>query len=265
MGDAGGWCVTYFSLLVVWVVIAVQSSPCIRKMAQNRCYLLCRESFVPVSPARGVSWESFVPVRPARAASRSSFVPAIGTVCYAYDAAMFERLRSLFGRTLIGSAVGPWDERQFGDFRVWIENREHLRIVYTNSESKDNEPLAQCSFRAYDREVTVTRLEVARCARRVGWGTELILELCRRFPDCQISVSGIEIDPNGIAFWKKLSEEGLIVADELPDCEEILEMHRRAPTSLCRDTWEPPVQATDAARRVKAEYDQQLSVVLSRS
>ena len=227
------------------------------------------ESFVPISPARGVSGESFVPVRPARAASRSSFVPAIGTVCYAYDAAMFERLTSLFGRTLIGSAVGPWDDRQFGDFRLWIENREHLRIVHTNSESKENEPteevLAQCSFRVYGRHVTVTRLEVARCARRVGWGTELILELCRRFPDCQIGVSGIEIDPNGIAFWKKLSEEGLIVADELPDCEEILEMHRRAPTSLCRETWEPPVQATDAVRRVKAEYDQQLSVVLGRS
>ena len=216
----------------------------------------------------GVCWGSFVPVRPARAASRSSFVPAIG-VCYAYDAAMFERLTSLFARTLFGSAVGPWDDRQFGDFRLWIENREHLRIVYTNSESKDNEPteevLAKCSFRVCDRQVTVTRLEVARCARRVGWGTELILELCRRFPDCQISVSGIEIDPNGIAFWKKLSEEGLIVADELPDCEEILEMHRRGPTSLCRETWEPPVQATDDARRVKAEYDQQLSVVLSRS
>lgn len=210
--------------------------------------------------------ESFVPVRPA---SRTSFVPAIGTVCYAYDAAMFERLTSLFARTLIGSAVGPWDDRQFGDFRLWIENREHLRIVYTNSESKDNEPteevLAQCSFRVDDRQVTVTRLEVARCARWVGWGTELILELRRRFPDCQIGVSGIEIDPNGIAFWKKLSEEGLIVADELPDCEEILEMHRRSPTSLCRETWEPPVQATDAARRVKAEYDQQLFAVLSRS
>ena len=83
------------------------------------------------------------------------FVPAIGTVCYAYDAAMFERLTSLFARTLIGSAVGPWDDRQFGDFRLWIENREHLRIVYTNSESKDNEPteevLAQCSFRVDDR------------------------------------------------------------------------------------------------------------------
>ena len=178
---------------------------------------------------------------------------------YVYDAAMFERLISLFGRTLIGCPIGPWDERRIGDFRLRIENREHLRIVHINRELEE-ETLAQCSFCVRGSQVTVTRLEVAHCARRVGWGTELILELRRRFPDHQIDVSGIEIDPNGIAFWKKLSENGLVVASELADCEKMLEMHCQAPASFCRESWQPPVQATDAARMLKAEYDQQSSV-----
>ena len=60
MGEVGCWCVTFFALLGLVVVEAVQSSPCIRKMAQNRCFVACRESFVPVSPAGAACWESFV-------------------------------------------------------------------------------------------------------------------------------------------------------------------------------------------------------------
>lgn len=184
---------------------------------------------------------------------------------------MFDRLISLFVRTSNGSASAPWDERRVGDFRLWIENREHLRIVHINRElEKDiisrkpkEETLAQCSFHVRGSQVTITRLEVAHCARRVGWGTELIRELRRRFPDHQINVSGIEIDPNGIAFWKKLSEDGLVVASELAGCEKVLEMHRQAPSSFYRESWQPPAQATDAARMLKAEYDQQLSVAQS--
>lgn len=172
---------------------------------------------------------------------------------------MFDKLFSRFVRASNGSAIGPWDQRRVGNFRLWIENREHLRIDHIKRGLKE-ETLAQCSFRVCGSQVTVTRLKVAHCARRVGWGTELILELRRRFPDHQIDVSGIEIDPNGIAFWKKLSENGLVVASELADCEKMLEMHCQAPASFCRESWQPPVQATDAARMLKAEYDQQSSV-----
>lgn len=172
---------------------------------------------------------------------------------------MFDKLFSRFVRASNGSAIGPWDQRRVGNFRLWIENREHLRIDHIKRGLKE-ENLALCSFRVCGSQVTVTRLEVAHCARRVGWGTELILELRRRFPDHQIDVSGIEIDPNGIAFWKKLSENGLVVASELADCEKMLERHCQAQASFCRESWQPPVQATDAARMLKAEYDQQSSV-----
>ena len=138
---------------------------------------------------------------------------------------MFNKLFSRFVRASNGSAIGPWDQRRVGNFRLWIENREHLRIVHINR--------------------------------------ELILELRRRFPDHQIGVSGIEIDPNGIAFWKKLSDEGLVVASELADCEKILEMHRQAPASFRRESWQPSVRATDAARMLKAEYDRLSSVAQS--
>ena len=59
-----GPCVTFFALLGLVVVEAVQNSPCIRKMAQNRCFMACRESFVPVSPAGAACRESFVPGGP---------------------------------------------------------------------------------------------------------------------------------------------------------------------------------------------------------
>ena len=181
---------------------------------------------------------------------------------------MFDRLISLFVRTSNGSASAPWGERRVGNFRLWVENHEHLRIEHINRDLEEEcelegKTIAQCSFRVCGSQVTVTRLEVAHCARRLGWGTELILELRRRFPDHQIGVSGIEIDPNGIAFWKKLSDEGLVVASELADCEKLLEMHRQAPASFCREGWQPPVRATDAARMLKAEYDQQSSVAQS--
>lgn len=178
---------------------------------------------------------------------------------YVYNAAVFDRLCSLFVRRSNGSAIAPWDERRVGDFRLWIESREHLRIVHINRELEE-ETLAQCSFLVRGSQVTITRLNVAHYARRLGWGTELILELRRRFPDHQIHVSGIEIDPIGIAFWKKLSENGLVVASELADVEKILEKHRQAPAALWWERWRPPVQATDAARMLRAEYDQQSSV-----
>ena len=175
---------------------------------------------------------------------------------------MFDKLFSRFVRASNGSAIGPWDQRRVGNFRLWIGNRENLRIDHIKRGLKE-ETLAKCSFLVCGSQVTVTRLKVAHCARRVGWGTELILELRRRFPDHQIGVSGIEIDPNGIAFWKKLSDEGLVVASELADCEKVLEMHRQAPASFRRESWQPSVRATDAARMLKAEYDRLSSVAQS--
>ena len=75
-GEVGCWCVTFFSLLGLVVVEAVQNSPCWRKVGRNRRFGACRESFVPVSPAGGTCWESFVPGGPAGGASWESFVPA---------------------------------------------------------------------------------------------------------------------------------------------------------------------------------------------
>ena len=50
MGAVGCWCVTFFSLLVVLVAEAVQSSPCMRKVGRNRRFGACWESFVPGGP-----------------------------------------------------------------------------------------------------------------------------------------------------------------------------------------------------------------------
>ena len=60
-GEAGCWRVTFFSLLGLVVVEAVQNSPCWRKVGRNRRFGACRESFVPVERVRPVCRESFVP------------------------------------------------------------------------------------------------------------------------------------------------------------------------------------------------------------
>ena len=60
-GEVGCWCVTFFSLLGLVVVEAVQNSPCWRKVGRNRRFGACRESFVPVERVRPVCRESFVP------------------------------------------------------------------------------------------------------------------------------------------------------------------------------------------------------------
>ena len=60
-GEAGCWRVTFFSLLGLLVVEAVQNSPCWRKVGRNRRFGACRESFVPVERVRPVCRESFVP------------------------------------------------------------------------------------------------------------------------------------------------------------------------------------------------------------
>ena len=60
-GEVGCWCVTFFSLLGLVVVEAVQNSPCWRKMRRKWVFRACRESFVPVERVRPVCRESFVP------------------------------------------------------------------------------------------------------------------------------------------------------------------------------------------------------------
>ena len=64
-GEVGCWCVTFFALLDLLVVEAVQSSPCWRKMGQNQRLGACWESFVSGGLTGSVRRENFVPVLPA--------------------------------------------------------------------------------------------------------------------------------------------------------------------------------------------------------
>ena len=73
--EVGFWCVTFFALLGLVVVEAVQNSPCWRNMRRKEVFRACRESFVPGGPAKAACRESFVPGGPAKAACRESFVP----------------------------------------------------------------------------------------------------------------------------------------------------------------------------------------------
>lgn len=59
--EVGFWCVTFFALLGLVVVEAVQNSPCWRKMCRKEVFRACRESFVPGGPAKAACRESFVP------------------------------------------------------------------------------------------------------------------------------------------------------------------------------------------------------------
>ena len=61
--------------LVWWWANARNSSPSARKMAQNRRFVACWESFVPVGPPNWIRWESFVPVGPPNWIRQESFVP----------------------------------------------------------------------------------------------------------------------------------------------------------------------------------------------
>ena len=61
MGEVGCWCVTFFALLDLLVVEAVQSSPCWRKMGENQRFGACWESFVSGGPPSRACWGSFVP------------------------------------------------------------------------------------------------------------------------------------------------------------------------------------------------------------
>ena len=47
MGEVGCWCVTFFALLGLVVVEAVQNSPCWLKVGRKGVFRACRESFVP--------------------------------------------------------------------------------------------------------------------------------------------------------------------------------------------------------------------------
>lgn len=59
--EVGCWCVTFFALLGLAVVEAVQNSPCWRKMRRKEVFRACWESFVPGGSAKAVCRESFVP------------------------------------------------------------------------------------------------------------------------------------------------------------------------------------------------------------
>ena len=77
MGEVGCWCVTFFALLDLLVVEAVQSSPCWRKMGQKQRFGACWESFVPGGSPSRVCWESFVPGGPVGGVCWESFVPGM--------------------------------------------------------------------------------------------------------------------------------------------------------------------------------------------
>ena len=50
-GEVGCWCVTFFALLGLVVVEAVQNSPCWLKVGRKGVFRACRESFVPGDPS----------------------------------------------------------------------------------------------------------------------------------------------------------------------------------------------------------------------
>lgn len=54
--EVGFWCVTFFALLGLVVVEAVQNSPCWRKMRRKEVFRACRESFVPGGWPVGQVW-----------------------------------------------------------------------------------------------------------------------------------------------------------------------------------------------------------------
>ena len=53
-GEVGCWCVTFFALLGLVVVEAVQNSPCWLKVGRKGVFRACRESFVPAPASRAV-------------------------------------------------------------------------------------------------------------------------------------------------------------------------------------------------------------------
>ena len=55
---------TFFALLGLVVVEAVQNSPCWLKVGRKGVFRACRESFVPGGPDGAACWESFVPGDP---------------------------------------------------------------------------------------------------------------------------------------------------------------------------------------------------------
>ena len=75
---------TFFALLGLVVVEAVQNSPCWLKVGRKGVFRACRESFVPGGPYEAACWESFVPVGPSGAVCWESFVPGgpYGAACW---------------------------------------------------------------------------------------------------------------------------------------------------------------------------------------
>ena len=73
-GEVGCWCVTFFALLGLVVVEAVQNSPCWLKVGRKGVFRACRESFVPGGPDGAACWESFVPAPASRAVQSSPCV-----------------------------------------------------------------------------------------------------------------------------------------------------------------------------------------------
>ena len=93
----------------------------------------------------------------------------------------------------------------------------------------------------------------------MGWGTEAVAELRRRFPNRRIVVSGIEADPNATAFWRKLVERGFIECEGLEEAERWVEINESAQTSILREGWEKPAEATAEARALMAQFQHSLA------
>ena len=65
---------TFFALLGLVVVEAVQNSPCWLKVGRKGVFRACWESFVPGGPYGAACWESFVPAPASRAVQSSPCV-----------------------------------------------------------------------------------------------------------------------------------------------------------------------------------------------
>ena len=78
-GEVGCWCVTFFALLGLVVVEAVQNSPCWLKVGRKGVFRACGESFVPGDPSGSVCRESFVPVEASWRGARDRCESTVGT------------------------------------------------------------------------------------------------------------------------------------------------------------------------------------------
>lgn len=164
---------------------------------------------------------------------------------------MFKQIRARFRKPVVEP---EWSPICVGEFTFWVLNREHLRITYMKGTPEAIELLKQCSFRIANGTLFISHLEVNSNHRRVGWGTEAVKELNRRFPKLKIEPDAVLTDPNSIAFWKNLERQQMIEPDALQDAEANLKRHQDAPFSLLRQQWSPESVPTSEGKKLMERY-----------